>query len=174
MLLLGIGSNLTSNFGNRFLNIELAIHYLEKNKIKVIKKSSFYETLSYPNKKKPKFINLVIQAKTTLTPKMLAFTILKIEKKLERKRSKKNYPRTLDIDIIDFNNKVFNFVYNNLIFSVPHKKLSNRNFVLYPINEILPNWKHPKNKEYIKDLVDNLNTKEKKSILKIQKPWYTY
>ena len=64
---------------------------------------------------------------------MFAFTILKVEKKLERKRSKKNDPRTLDIDIIDLNNKVFNFMYNNLIYSVPHKKLSNRNFVLYPI-----------------------------------------
>ena len=174
MLLLGIGSNLSSNFGNRFLNIELAIHYLEKNKIKVIKKSSFYETPSYPNKKKPKFINLVIQAKTVLTPKMLAFTILKVEKKLERKRSKKNDPRTLDIDIIDLNNKVFNFMYNNLIYSVPHKKLSNRTFVLYPISEILPKWKHPKSKQYINDLIDNLSPKEKKSILKIKKPWYTY
>ena len=84
MLLLGLGSNLISNFGARFLNIELAIHYLEENKIKVVKKSSFYETPSYPNIKKPKFINLVIQVKTSLTPKMLALTIFKIEETMRK------------------------------------------------------------------------------------------
>ena len=54
MILLGLGSNLSSRYGNRFENIDLAISYLESYKIKLIKKSSFYETLSYPNKENPK------------------------------------------------------------------------------------------------------------------------
>ena len=53
MIYIGIGSNLTSSFGNRFKNIELAISFLQEKKIKLIKKSSFYETFSYPNKKDP-------------------------------------------------------------------------------------------------------------------------
>ena len=60
MLLLGLGSNLSSNFGNRFENIDLAISYLQSHKIQLLKKSSFYETPSYPNKKDPKFINIVL------------------------------------------------------------------------------------------------------------------
>ena len=56
MIFLGIGSNLSSIFGDRFKNINLAISYLELSKIKVIKKSSFYETPSYPDKENPKFI----------------------------------------------------------------------------------------------------------------------
>jgi len=174
MLLLALGSNLASNFGNRFLNIELAMHYLEGKKIKIIKKSSFYETPSYPDKKKPKFINLVILAKTNLSPKALASIIIEIEEKLERKRLKKNDSRTIDIDIIDYNNKVFDFKYNSSMFYIPHKKLSDRNFVLFPIQEIIPNWKHPKSKVNIKDLIYNLNSLQKKSILKIKKPWYSY
>ena len=63
MIFLGIGSNLQSSFGNRFKNINLAISLIEKNNIKVIKKSSFYESTSFPNKKDPKFINIVIEVK---------------------------------------------------------------------------------------------------------------
>ena len=68
MILLGLGSNLSSSFGDRFANINLAISYLETNGIKVIKKSSFYETPSYPNKENPKFINVVILVETILPP----------------------------------------------------------------------------------------------------------
>ena len=88
MILVGLGSNLSSSFGDRFDNINKAISLFLDHDIQLVKKSSFYETPSYPNKKKPKFINLVIQAKTVLTPKMLAFTILKVEKKLEKNQDK--------------------------------------------------------------------------------------
>ena len=60
MIFLGIGSNLSSKFGDRQKNIELAISFLKKYKINVFKKSSFYETFSYPNKKDPKFLNVVV------------------------------------------------------------------------------------------------------------------
>ena len=88
---------------------------------------------------------------------------------MERKRSKKNDPRTCDIDIIDFNGKNLNINHKNLDFTVPHIKLTYRNFVLIPIQEILPNWKHPITKENITDLIDKLSQQDKNSILKINK-----
>ena len=169
MLLLGLGSNLPSSFGDRFKNINLAISYLESYKIKVIKKSSFYESLSYPNKENPKFINVVIKASTYLKPEDFASVLIFIEEKLERKRQHKNDPRTCDIDIIDFNNQVIDFKYKNLNFTVPHKELSYRNFVLFPLKEILPKWIHPKTKESIDMLINKLSTDDKNSILKIKK-----
>ena len=108
MIYIGIGSNLDSSFGNRFKNIELAISFLEANKIKILKKSSYYESLSYPNRKKPKFINIIIKVETTLPPKDLMNILISIEEKLERKRKNKNDPRTCDLDIIDYNNKIMN------------------------------------------------------------------
>ena len=60
MILLGLGSNLESSFGDRFKNLELAIKYLSEKDVQIIKKSSFYETPSYPDKKKPKYINMVL------------------------------------------------------------------------------------------------------------------
>jgi 2-amino-4-hydroxy-6-hydroxymethyldihydropteridine diphosphokinase len=169
MIILGLGSNLSSSFGDRFKNLELAISYLEMYKIKILKKSSYYETPSYPNKKNPKFINIVVNIETNLNQENLASVLLFIEEKLERKRFKKNDPRTCDIDILDFNNQTINFKYKELSFTVPHKKLTSRSFVLYPLQEIIPGWIHPKTRETINLLIEKLPLSEKNSILKIEK-----
>ena len=169
MFLLGLGSNLSSSFGDRFENLNLAASYLEAYKIKIIKRSSFYETPSYPNIKSPKFINIVVEVSTSLPPEDLASVLIFIEEKMERKRIKKNEPRTCDIDIIDYNGKVMEFTYKNLIFKVPHEKLIYRNFVLFPLQEVAPKWIHPKTKDSIDVLINKLPNEEKKSILKIIK-----
>ena len=169
MLLLGLGSNLASNFGNRFENIDLAISYLQSYEMQLLKKSSFYETLSYPDINNPKFINVVVEISTNLSPEDLASVLIFIEKKLERKRNQKNEPRTCDIDIIDYNGKVMDFSYKSLIFKVPHEKLIYRNFVLFPLQEIVPNWVHPITKEKISNLIAKLPEEDRKSILKVKK-----
>ena len=169
MILLGLGSNLPSSYGDRFKNIDLAVQAFNGHGIKVKKKSSYYESLSYPNKENPKFINIIIEVKTHLSPEDLASTLIFIEETLERKRKKKNDPRTCDIDIIDYNSKTMDFKYKDLDFTVPHTKLIYRNFILYPLQEILPDWKHPKTKELISVLIEKLPKEDKNSILKIKK-----
>ena len=148
MIFLGIGSNLSSSFGDRFKNIDLAISFLETYKINIMKKSSFYETFSYPNKSNPKFINSVIAVETKLSPVDLMSVLIFVEEKLERKRSKKNDPRTCDLDI----------KYRDLELTLPHKEMTNRNFVLYPLREIYPNWTHPLTKKNINVLIKDLKT----------------
>ena len=167
MIFLGLGSNLPSKYGDRFTNINLAISCLEGYGIKVIKKSSFYETPSYPNNENPKFINAIILVETTLPPVDLMSVLIFIEEKLERKRGKKNDPRTCDIDIIDYNSEILNLRYNNLELTVPHKELTSRNFILFPLQEISPTWKHPKTKEIVSVLLQKLSEEDKNSILKI-------
>ena len=169
MLLLGLGSNLSSNFGDRFKNLDFAVAYLEAYEIKIIKRSSFYETPSYPDIKNPKFINIVVEISTYLSPEDLASVLIFVEEKLERKRIKENEPRTCDIDIIDYNGKVLDFTCKSLIFKVPHEKLIYRNFVLFPLREVAPKWVHPKTNDSIDQLIKKLPNKEKKSILKIAK-----
>ena len=169
MILLGLGSNLSSSFGDRFKNIDLAVSALEGFGIQLKKKSSYYESLSYPNKSDPKFINIVIEIETHLPPEDLASVLIFIEESLERKRNKKNDPRTCDIDIIDYNGQIIDFKYKELNFMVPHTKLTLRNFVLFPLQEILPKWRHPKTKESISTLIQKLPDEDVKSILKIKK-----
>ena len=112
MIILGIGSNLKSSVGDKFNNIDLAISYLDVYGIKTIKMSSYYESESYPNKNDPKFINVIVSVETSLPPIDLMSILIFVEEKLERKRLKKNEPRTCDIDIIDYNQQIFNFTYN--------------------------------------------------------------
>ena len=112
MILLGLGSNLSSRYGDRFKNIDIALSTIEKHEIRVIKKSSYFESFSYPNKKDPKFINVVVQVESLILPEKLASILLSVEESLDRKRNKKNDPRTCDIDILDFNGQILNFKYN--------------------------------------------------------------
>ena len=121
MIFLGLGSNLQSDFGDRYKNIELAINYLRENNINLLQKSSFYESVSYPNKNNPKFINVVISVETPLKSVDLMNRLLLVEEKLGRKRFKKNDPRTCDIDIIDFHGKIINTKLNNIELNIPHK-----------------------------------------------------
>ena len=169
MIFVGIGSNLNSSFGDRFKNINFALSYLESYQINIIKKSNFYETPSYPNKRNPKFINIVIQIKFEKDPEDLLKKILMLEKKMERRRDFKNEPRTCDIDIIDYKGQIIDFKYKDLNFKVPHVNLVYRNFVLIPLKEILSKWEHPKTKEPIDLIIDKLSQVDKKSILKIIK-----
>ena len=162
MIILSLGSNLSSKFGDRFKNLEIAMNYLEGYGILIEKKSSFYETPSYPNTNDPKFINVIISVKTKLPPIDLMSVLIHIEEKLGRKRNKKNDPRTCDIDIIDYEQKIINFKYRDLDLIVPHERMRSRNFVLFPLIEIIPNWIHPQTKENISDIIKKLSNEDRK------------
>tara|TARA_B100001123_G_scaffold425250_1_gene537858 strand:- start:778 stop:1293 length:516 start_codon:yes stop_codon:yes gene_type:complete len=146
---LSIGSNL----GNKKKNIQFAKFKLINANIKIINSSKNYETLSWPNKKKPKFINVVLKVKTNLSPKKLMKKCLEIEKELGRIRKLKNEPRICDIDIIDYEGKVLK---ETKLF-LPHPKMHKRSFVLLPLYEIAKSWIHPVKKKNIKNLINSLN-----------------
>ena len=158
MIYLGIGSNL----GNREINIENAKFRLEENKIKILESSSYYESLSWPNPKNPKFLNIVLKINTILTPSKLLEKCKKIEFDLGRKKSLKNSPRICDIDILDFNNKDIS---GKVI--LPHPRMHKRNFVLFPLFELNKDWKHPVLKHHIKRLIFLLSNKDIRSIKQI-------
>ena len=145
---LGIGSNI----GNRLNNISKA-SYLLSNFCEISKISNFYETNSWPNKNYRKYLNVIIKCYTNLNPILLLKNIKIIEKKLGRVNKIKNYPRTCDIDIIDF--KGLKYHKNNI--DIPHPRLSERNFVLVPLYEIEKTWKHPKSNISIHNLLKNLD-----------------
>ena len=158
MVYIGIGSNL----GNRINNLEKAKYFLKLDGINILKSSSYYETLSWPNPKNPKFINIVIKSNTKKSPEKLLKIFKKIEKKLGRTKSPKNSPRTCDIDIISYRDQIIS---KNII--IPHKRMSKRNFVLMPLFEISPNWVHPKTQKSIKKLIYSLSIKDITTIKKI-------
>ena len=159
IVFLSIGSNL----GSKTKNIELVKFKLEKNNIKIIKSSKNYETLSWPDKKKPKFVNIVLKVKTFLSPVDLMKKCLYIEKELGRLRNKKNEPRTCDIDIIDYDKRIIKSAKSQNL-TIPHPKMHKRNFVLLPLFEIAKTWIHPSRKVSIKDLINALDAEDLRTI----------
>ena len=152
---LGIGSNI----GNRITNINKACHLLT-NFCSIIKISKFYESNSWPNENFPKYLNIIIKCNTVLKPILLLKNLKNIETSLGRKKNKKNFPRTCDIDIIDFKG----LKHNDKFLQIPHPRMLNRNFVLFPLFEIEKNWKHPKNNISIDRLLKKLDLKSLRSI----------
>ena len=142
---LSFGSNLSSKFGSPVDNIKQAYLELLKYGFKIKKKSSFYKSVAYPNANDPEFINSVAHIICHLEVEQLLKIILKIEKKFGRIRNKKNEPRILDVDIIDFNTKKLSIKNGNLNLKIPHEHLERRLFVLHPLKEINPNWHSPIN-----------------------------
>ena len=165
MIHINIGSNLDSKYGSRFENINLSISLLVESKVEILKNSNFYETPSYPNQRFPKFLNvgMVINYENNFHKLLHLFKI--IEKKLGRIRSKKNDPRIIDIDIIDFKKKVK----KTKELTLPHPKCHLRNFVLYPILQIDPNWSHPILKKNVQILINKLSLKSRIQITRLRK-----
>jgi len=151
VVLIGIGSNL----GNREENIRRAIN-LVREKCNILDFSSIYETEPIGYKEQYPFLNCVVKVETDLEPKELLDFILSIEKRLGRARTFKNAPRTIDLDILFYDNIVMN--HYGLI--IPHPRLHERAFVLEPLKEISGTLIHPALKKSIDKIYKNLNSKE--------------
>ena len=151
--------SLGSNLGNRKRNIEKTKFKLYSKGINIIKSSNYYETLSWPNPNNPKFYNVILKVSSNLRILELLKICKQIESSLGRKKAPKNSPRTCDIDIIDYNQKI---IVNGI--NVPHPRMHLRNFVLIPLFEIEKTWKYPNSKLYIKNLIFSLSNSDIRSI----------
>ena len=162
MILIGIGSNLSSeDFGNSLDICKHAITQIEKN-FYIKKKSSWYKSEPIPKSKQPWFVNGVIDIEfTNQNAEELLNQLNTIEKEFGRVRRKLNEPRILDLDIIDFNSQICNE--ERLI--LPHPRMHCRKFVLLPVKELNLNWTHPVTKKKINEMLNDLN--DQQQIIKI-------
>ena len=145
---IGIGSNL----GNRQENCLRAVELLEGKRIIVKKRSSMHETEPWGIKDQPRFINMVIEIETGLESKELLKILKVVEKELGRKESFKWGPRSIDLDILLFDDLVL----KEDDLEIPHPLMHERDFVLKPLCEIAPDIIHPVLKKKICDLVQKL------------------
>ena len=142
---LGLGSNV----GNRKEYLEKAIDALANiPEIKVISMSSVYETEPFGGVAQDNFLNMVIEINTTSAPDKLLETVMAIEKDLDRVRTVRWGPRTIDIDILLYGDRVI----NTKDLTIPHVGLTERDFVLIPMLEIAPDVKLPSG-EFLKNFL---------------------
>jgi 2-amino-4-hydroxy-6-hydroxymethyldihydropteridine diphosphokinase len=134
---LGLGSNL----GDRLKYLSNAVKLIDNDpNCSLIESSSVYETTPYGAVDQDNYYNVVIYIKTSLDPAALLVLIKQFEIKAGRKSDKKKWgPREIDIDILFYNN----LIYDNDKLNIPHPEILSRDFVLIPLKEIAPDFIHP-------------------------------
>lgn len=140
---------LGSNIGNTAGQLQKAKKLITKNIGTICRESALYSTAAWGNTRQPDFLNQVIILDTLLSPKEVMGTILDIEKKMGRVRTKKYDPRIIDIDILFYDKEIIHTSH----LSIPHPQISNRRFVLVPLNELSPQFKHPVHQKTIHQLL---------------------
>lgn len=151
MVIISLGSNVTGSFQISSQAIQSACSQLKSFNIRVLDRSRFYLTEPYGVTNQPAFTNAAITVQTTLSPYNLLTVIKKIEANAGRKPGKRWTARTIDLDIIDYNGLLLNYVKvrcgdfthhaGNLV--LPHPGIAKRPFVLQPVLDIAPFWHHP-------------------------------
>jgi len=146
MILIGLGSNMTGPWGAPKDCIGRALRLMNEHPLKLVKASSLIETTPFGKQNQPTYINAVARIKTHLSAPDLLQTLRGMERAAGRKRRERWGERTLDLDILDFNGVVVKDGIEQTVEAelvLPHPAISEREFVLVPIVEIAPRWKHP-------------------------------
>jgi 2-amino-4-hydroxy-6-hydroxymethyldihydropteridine diphosphokinase len=139
MILIALGSNIIGPWGTPREAVQEAIHHLGRAPLNLIKASTLIETPPFGNVDQPNFVNAVAIIETKLSPEKLLEHLHEIETAAGRIRKQHWGPRTLDLDILDFNGVTM----NKQQLTLPHPGIAERSFVLSPIAEIAPQWRHP-------------------------------
>lgn len=151
--------SLGSNIGDKVGYIQQAVKLLQiNNDFKLVRASTLYETEPWGNKDQNWFLNAVIEAKTKLSPVELLHHCQEVERRLGRIRE--GVPRwgerTIDIDILFYGNEIINLPE----LQVPHKHLHERAFVLVPLLELIPAFRHPVFDKTISEMHEELQKPE--------------
>lgn len=139
---------LGSNLGDRQENLRQAIAALPPQ-MEVKAKSHVYETPPWGYEEQAKFYNQAIQVETYVQPEPLLKHLKRLEVALGRQATFQNGPRLIDIDILFYDN----LVWNSPLLTIPHPRLHERGFVLLPLLDIAPELVHPVLKKSIRELV---------------------
>ena len=131
--------SLGSNLGDREANLRAAIERLRAPDLRVLRVSPVYETEPVDYTAQRWFLNLVVEAETTLFPMQLLARIARIERALGRVRAVPKGPRTIDIDILLYGHAVI----RSGALEVPHPRMGDRRFVLAPLADLAPDLRHP-------------------------------
>lgn len=153
MILIALGSNLPSHYGSPERTLAAALKKLDEVGIRVVQASRVYTSAPVPASDQPWFRNAVARVQTDLPPEALMALLHLVEADFGRIRTgTRDEARILDLDIIDYKGRI----YEEGELVLPHPRLSERAFVLYPLREVASHWIHPVSKLGIEAMISAL------------------
>jgi 2-amino-4-hydroxy-6-hydroxymethyldihydropteridine diphosphokinase len=138
-VLIALGSSLAGRFGSREALLEAALDDFPAAGLKLVTRSSWWRSASWPDPGKPDYLNGLALVETALSPRETLAALRRIEVAFGRRRDGENAPRTLDLDLIAHGRAVL----NDADLTLPHPRAHERLFVMGPLAEIAPEWRHP-------------------------------
>lgn len=139
--------SLGSNLGDRLHSLIEAVERLNAPGLAIQRISAVYETAPIGLEQQPAFLNIVVEAETSLFPMRLLNRILGVETRMGRRRTVLNGPRTIDIDILLFGS----FCVSSPRLEIPHPRMTERRFVLEPLAELATDLRHPRTRRTVRE-----------------------
>ena len=152
MIIVALGANLPGPYGSPAETIKHAIAEIARQGVRVLYQSPVYLTAPVPISDQPWYHNAVIGISTEKSPHDLLEMLQSIENNLGRVRTERNAPRIIDLDIVAYHDVVQNK--DGLI--LPHPRMDERAFVLYPLRDIARHWHHPVTQKHINHLIEDI------------------
>jgi 2-amino-4-hydroxy-6-hydroxymethyldihydropteridine diphosphokinase len=151
---IGLGANLPSpEHGTPRATLEAAMRALEAKGLAIVARSAFYESEPVPVSDQPWYLNAVVEVATDLSPAEVLALLHSVENAFGRVRAVRNEARVLDLDLLDHRGTVRDGPDSPLL---PHPRLTDRAFVLLPLRDIAPGWRHPVSGRTIAELLESL------------------
>jgi len=135
-----LGSNLPGDYPSVELLLEAAVSALAGSGLTLVKRSGWWRSAAWPDPRAPAYLNGVVLVETALAPREALRAAQAVERAFGRTRGAPNAPRTLDVDLV---------AYGRLLIAepgleTPHPRAHQRLFVMGPLAEIAPAWRHPR------------------------------
>ncbi|OXE35740.1 MAG: 2-amino-4-hydroxy-6-hydroxymethyldihydropteridine diphosphokinase [Phenylobacterium zucineum] len=147
-VIVALGGNLASNFGSPQDLLDVALSRFAQAGLPVVHRSSWWRSAAWPDPTANEYRNGVVLVETQQGPEETIRTLFGLEAAFGRRRGAPNAPRTLDLDLIAHGRSVITTA--DLI--LPHPRAAERFFVMGPLAEIAPLWRHPQNGRTARDL----------------------